>query len=259
MKKLAKLSRSSCCQTSCGWRWHWAHSRRRPRKACATCKRRRDARRGAALPVQVERLALLVQLQVLAARARSPPPSATTSAAQASTVAAVAAGGGQDALDELVVGHVLLQAGADPLLEARRVHLLANAVGVDAEVAGLEQVAELQRPQGGVAGPGQQFVDLLRPLVRVACRRGRRGPPRASAVRRSRRGVTRRRKVASSARSAGGMFSRRSLARTCRSMKLCGLTVGEGVGRRPRHQQTGQRRLGAEADDRAPRRRRRGP
>ena len=37
MKKLAKLSKSSCCQTSCGWRWHWAHSRRNPRKAWATC------------------------------------------------------------------------------------------------------------------------------------------------------------------------------------------------------------------------------
>ena len=37
MKKFAKLSKSSCCQTSCGWRWHCAHSSRKPRKACAIC------------------------------------------------------------------------------------------------------------------------------------------------------------------------------------------------------------------------------
>ena len=64
---------------------------------------------------------------------------------------ALAAGGGEDALGELVVGRVLLQAGANPGLEPRGLVLLGQAVGIDAEVAGLEQVAELQRPQGGVA------------------------------------------------------------------------------------------------------------
>ena len=78
---------------------------------------------------------------------------------------AVAAGGAEDAVDDLVVGHVVGEAFVEPVVP----HLaelgpallrILQEVGV---VAG--DVAELGGPQGGVPRMGEEFVDLARPLV----------------------------------------------------------------------------------------------
>src|SRR5581483_9705639 len=79
--------------------------------------------------------------------------------------AALAAGGGEDALGELVIGHVLLEPGADPGLEARRVGFLGDGIGIDAEIARLEEIAELEGPQRGMAGPGEELGDFLLTLI----------------------------------------------------------------------------------------------
>src|SRR5262249_48228393 len=74
--------------------------------------------------------------------------------------------GGQDALGKLIVRQVLLQARSYPRLKPRRIGFECDAVGVDAKVAGLEQVAKLQGPQRRVARPFKDFLDLLCPFLR---------------------------------------------------------------------------------------------
>src|SRR5262249_25292191 len=127
-------------------------------------QRSRNASRRLALPVEVERLAPTVDGKV-GARRREAVEQSGHLGGPLVEAASLAAGGGQDALGELIIRQVLLQPRSYPRLKARRIGFKGNAVGVDAKVAGLEQVAKLQRPQRRVARPFQKFVDLLCPLL----------------------------------------------------------------------------------------------
>ncbi len=191
-----------------------------PQEGVRHLQRAADPVRSAALPVQVERPPLAVQLQIRTAGGVALHHRLDLRGALFGATA-VPAGGHQDALDELIVGHVFLQASADPRLEARGVGLLAKAIGIDAEVGGLEQIAELQRPQRGVAGPAQQFFDFPAPFVR-------------GGIRQEGADLLRRRQFARHVQAGpaeeGGIVGERSrrqvhpleLGQDVRSMKLCG-------------------------------------
>src|SRR5262249_44814035 len=85
-------------------------------------QRRIHSRRTAALPVQVERPSLAVHFQILAAR-RVAFLHLYHLARPGFDIAPLSAGGGQDALDELVIGGVLLQPGPNPGLKAWSIDL----------------------------------------------------------------------------------------------------------------------------------------
>ena len=80
-------------------------------------------------------------------------------------LAFVAADGHDKTFDDVVVGHVLLNACVDPVVPVLR-RCLANqcdVVQLVITVAG--KVAQFGRPPRGVTGTFEQFVDLLSSLV----------------------------------------------------------------------------------------------
>ena len=134
-----------------------------PEKRMGDLQRAFDARRARPLPEEIERAPFGIRLDVrvlvhvlgdIALYFLHP----------VGDGPAVHTGREQNAFDELIVGDILLHPGPQPLIRSARAGVFDQPV-LGVEVRGAQDVAELGRPQGRVAGPIQQLIDLLRPLV----------------------------------------------------------------------------------------------